>query len=133
MSIVTKTVKNLKATTAKKAPASRQVKATTRKATTAKAASTKKTATTAPAKKATKKATETRGMSATKAAHQVLKRDLIEMNCRDLIDRMSLDGLWTSPGGATPEATLYAAIIREMKGTDSRFARGKEKGTFRAA
>lgn len=43
----------------------------------------------------------------------------------DLIDRMSTSGLWTSPGGKTPAATLYAAMIREItrKGDASRFKR----------
>ncbi|MBY0312671.1 MAG: winged helix-turn-helix domain-containing protein [Phycisphaerales bacterium] len=40
-------------------------------------------------------------------------------------------GLWKSPGGKTPEATLYAAIIREIaaKGKDARF-RKTERGVF---
>jgi hypothetical protein len=40
-------------------------------------------------------------------------------------------GLWTSPGGKTPEATLYAAIIREIaaKGTAARFKK-HERGVF---
>ncbi len=40
-------------------------------------------------------------------------------------------GLWTSPGGKTPHASLYAAIIREIsaKGKDARFAK-KERGLF---
>ncbi len=30
--------------------------------------------------------------------------------------------LWTSPGGKTPEATLYASILRDLKkGKDARF------------
>lgn len=33
---------------------------------------------------------------------------------RELIDRMRRARLWTSPGGKTPHATLYAAIIREI-------------------
>jgi hypothetical protein len=39
--------------------------------------------------------------------------------------------LWTSPGGKTPEATLYAAIIREIaaKGTAARFKK-HERGVF---
>ena len=43
----------------------------------------------------------------------------------------SAKGLWRSPGGKTPEATLYAAIIREIaaKGTAARF-RKHERGVF---
>jgi hypothetical protein len=42
-----------------------------------------------------------------------------------LIDRMAKARLWTSPGGKTPAATLYAAMIREItkKGPASRFVR----------
>ena len=40
-------------------------------------------------------------------------------------------GLWRSPGVKTPEATLYAAIIREIsaKGTEPRFAK-HDRGLF---
>ena len=43
----------------------------------------------------------------------------------DLIERMAKAKLWTSPGGKTPAATLYAAMIREIlnKGTAARFVR----------
>jgi hypothetical protein len=45
------------------------------------------------------------------------------MNARDLITAMPDRGRWTSPGGQTPHATLYAAMLREIaaKGTDARF------------
>lgn len=62
----------------------------------------------------------TRGMSALDAAAMVLEglkgtkaREGIQAN--DLIDRMQRASLWASPGGKTPAATLYAAIIREIK------------------
>ena len=47
---------------------------------------------------------------------------------------MEAKGLWTSPvwgGGKTPEATLYAAIVREIaaKGTAARFKK-HERGVF---
>jgi hypothetical protein len=31
-----------------------------------------------------------------------------------LIETMAAKKLWTSPGGKTPAATLYSAIIREI-------------------
>jgi hypothetical protein len=31
-----------------------------------------------------------------------------------MIEAMAANGLWTSPGGATPWATLYSAITREI-------------------
>ena len=53
------------------------------------------------------------------------------MKPKDMIATMEAKGLWTSPGGKTPEATLYAAIIREIsaKGKGARFRR-TERGTF---
>jgi hypothetical protein len=40
-------------------------------------------------------------------------------------------GLWTSPGGKTPHATLYASILREIntKGKDARFKK-VDRGQF---
>jgi hypothetical protein len=47
------------------------------------------------------------------------------LTAADLIERMSKAKLWTSPGGKTPAATLYAAMTREItkKGNSSRFTR----------
>jgi hypothetical protein len=44
---------------------------------------------------------------------------------------MAEKGYWTSPGGKTPAATLYSAILRELqtKGNDSRFKK-TERGKF---
>jgi hypothetical protein len=55
------------------------------------------------------------------------------MNCQDLVKGMAEKGYWTSPGGLTPHATLYSAILRELKakGADARF-RKIEKGKFAA-
>ena len=41
--------------------------------------------------------------------------------------------LWTTPGGKTPHATLYSAILREIKtkGKDARFKK-IERGKFAA-
>jgi hypothetical protein len=46
---------------------------------------------------------------------------------------MAAKAYWTSPGGKTPAATLYAAIIRHIavKGDEARF-RKTGKGTFAA-
>ena len=39
-------------------------------------------------------------------------------------------GYWTSPGGKTPHATLYSAILRDLaKGDESRFVK-TERGRF---
>lgn len=46
---------------------------------------------------------------------------------------MQDQGIWASPNGKTPEATLYSAILREIthKGDQSRF-RKLERGLFEA-
>ena len=36
------------------------------------------------------------------------------MNCKAMVEAMQAKGLWTSPGGKTPEATLYASILRDI-------------------
>ena len=44
-----------------------------------------------------------------------------------------MQGLWTSPGGATPDATLYASILRDLrKGKDARFKK-TDRGQFTLA
>lgn len=45
------------------------------------------------------------------------------MRAQELITAMTEQGLWTSPGGKTPHATLYAAMVREEgeKGGAARF------------
>ena len=45
------------------------------------------------------------------------------MGCQELIGAMAMKGYWTSPGGKTPAATLYSAILRELetKGDAARF------------
>jgi hypothetical protein len=53
------------------------------------------------------------------------------MRAVDLIAAMQSRGLWTSLGGRTPEATLYAAMIREIntKGDLARFKK-VDRGLF---
>ena len=53
------------------------------------------------------------------------------MTCKELIEAMAAKGYWTSPGGQTPDATLYSAILREIgtKGADARFTKS-ERGKF---
>jgi hypothetical protein len=94
------------------------------KAKPAKAKSTK-----APAK--TKKAKPEGKMSALDAAATVLADARAPMNTRTMIEAMASKGLWASPGGATPWATLYSAIAREIneKGADARFVK-VERGMF---
>lgn len=70
-------------------------------------------------------------VSALDAAAQVLKRAGKPMRAQELIATMAEQGLWKSPGGATPHATLYAAMTREArdKGKASRFRR-VDRGQF---
>jgi hypothetical protein len=70
-------------------------------------------------------------VSALDAAAQVLAASEVPMRAKEMIAAMEAKGLWTSPGGKTPEATLYAAIIREIaaKGTAARFKK-HERGIF---
>jgi hypothetical protein len=62
-------------------------------------------------------------ISALDAAAKVLAESDRPLRAIDMVEVMHAKGLWTSPGGKTPEATLYAAIIREItaKGKDARF------------
>ncbi len=82
-------------------------------------------------KKAPKGNGEPKRMSALDAAAAVLKKAGKPMGSQDLITAMSDQGLWTSPGGKTPHATLYAAMVREIttKGKEARFAK-VDRGQF---
>ena len=61
------------------------------------------------------------------------------MACKELIEAMGTKKLWTSPGGKTPHATLYSAILHEIysailheinaKGKEARFKK-TDRGHF---
>jgi hypothetical protein len=80
----------------------------------------------APAKKASGK------MSALDAAAKVLGEKGEPMTTKGMIETMATKGYWTGPGGQTPHATLYAAILREIttKGKDARFVKA-DPGLFK--
>ena len=88
---------------------------------------------TKPVKPATKKAEPASSgkLSAIHAAAKILGESKEPMNTRAMIETMSAKGYWTSPGGKTPWATLYSAILAEItnKGKDSRFKKA-ERGHF---
>jgi hypothetical protein len=69
--------------------------------------------------------------SALDAAATVLQKAGEPMNAKAMIAAMAEQGLWTSPNGKTPHATLYAAILREIgvKGGEARF-RKSDRGMF---
>ncbi|AMV35231.1 hypothetical protein VN12_24110 [Pirellula sp. SH-Sr6A] len=72
-------------------------------------------------------------LSALAAAHKVLCEATEPLNVQQMIEAMTAKGYWTSPGGKTPHATLYSAILREIgKGDASRFIK-TERGRFAPA
>jgi hypothetical protein len=57
------------------------------------------------------KAAKTYGkLSALDAAAQVLATSAEPLNAKQMIEAMTAKGLWTSPGGRTPHATLYTVV-----------------------
>ncbi len=99
---------------------------------------TKKTTTkkTSSKKSAAQKKTAAKGngkLSGLDAAAQILAKSKKPMGCKDMVEQAMAQGLW-SPGGKTPQATLYAAIIREIskKGKDARFEK-VDRGRFQLA
>ena len=111
-------------------------KTTTKKATAKKAAPAKTQATkgapqkTAAAKKSPAKKPEKK-MSALDAAAKVLAEAGEPLRAKEIIEQMAAKGYWTSPGGATPHATIYASMMREVntKGAESRFKK-TDRGLF---
>jgi hypothetical protein len=100
--------------------------------------SAKKTTKTAAAKKPVAKAaakTKTPKpagkMSVLVAAAKFLGESGEPMNCKMMIEAMAAKNYCTSPGGATPHAPLYSALLREIntKGKDLRFVK-TERGNF---
>jgi hypothetical protein len=119
---MSKSKKTTKAETKKATKAAKQAKATAPEA----APAVEQT-------KATKKAkvAKPKRVSALDAAAQVLQAEGQPMPSKALIEAMAAKGLWASPGGKTPHATLYAAMLREInaKGTQARF-RKVDRGQF---
>ncbi|HKQ49710.1 MAG TPA: winged helix-turn-helix domain-containing protein [Phycisphaerae bacterium] len=104
---------------------------TSKKNKTTKKAGAKATAATNGKTAKTKAAPKPKRVSALDAAAQVLAKASKPMRAGELITVMAEKGLWKSPGGKTPHATLYAAMLREIndKGKDARFKK-VERGQF---
>jgi hypothetical protein len=70
-------------------------------------------------------------LSALDAAALVLAETGQAMTCPEMIAAMAAKGYWSSPGGKTPAATLYSALLREIttKGSGSRFVK-TQRGKF---
>lgn len=66
------------------------------------------------------------------AAAKVLGESIEPMTTKQMVETMAAKGYWSSPGGKTPHATLYSAILRELqsKGEASRFIK-TERGHFK--
>jgi hypothetical protein len=80
--------------------------------------------------RAPKAVTGPKKLSAIDAAAKVLAEAGEPMDCQTMIKTMAEKGYWTSPGGKTPAATLYSAILRlQTKGNDSRIKK-TERGKF---
>lgn len=117
-----------KKTTKKKAAAPKATKTSK-----APKAAAKKSGATKPARKKAGANGEAKKLSAIDAAAQVLASAGEAMNAKQMIEAMTAKHLWTSPGGKTPHATLYSAILREIneKGREARFVK-TERGKFAA-
>lgn len=69
-------------------------------------------------------------LSCVGAALKVLAESGQPLNTKEMIEVMQAKGYWSSPGGKTPHATLYSAILRDLSaGDDSRFVK-IERGRF---
>ena len=102
----------------------------TKKKTTTKKPAAKKPA----AKKPTKKSAQPKKASALDAAAKVLGESKEPLTTKEMVEAMQAKGYWKSPGGKTPDRTLYSAILREivLKKGESRFKK-TERGKFTLA
>ncbi len=71
--------------------------------------------------------------SALDAAAKLLAASKEPMTTKEMIDALAAKNIWKSPGGKTPDRTLYSAILREIatKGKEARFKK-TERGKFAA-
>ena len=105
-------------------------KTNTKKAASRKKATKKKTSAKASRAKPAKAKRDGK-LSAINAAAKVLGETKKALNCKELVEAMAAKGYWKSPGGQTPDRTLYSAILREInnKGKDARFKKA-DRGQF---
>ncbi|MCC6491599.1 MAG: hypothetical protein IT424_01100 [Pirellulales bacterium] len=91
------------------------------------------TKTTGAKKPAAKKKAAPKKTSALDAAAKLLGASREPMTTKEMIDALAARNIWKSPGGKTPDRTLYSAILREIgtKGKDARFKK-TERGKFAA-
>ena len=69
--------------------------------------------------------------SALDAAAKVLGESKEPLTTKEMITAMEAKDYWKSPGGKTPDRTLYSAILREivLKKAEARFTK-TERGKF---
>jgi hypothetical protein len=84
----------------------------------------------APKKKPEPQPAPAEKLSQIAAAERVLADAGEPMTCGEMVEAMMAKGLWSSPAGKTPAATLYASLLRQIraKGKDAKFhkvARGR--------
>ena len=81
-----------------------------------------------------KPAAKTEKLSQMAAALKVLQQAKEPLTCKQMVEQMTKKGLWQSPGGKTPDQTLYASILRDIQkhGDDSQF-RKVDRGLFTLA
>ena len=80
----------------------------------------------------TPKAPKEKKLSLVAAAAQVLAKSKEPMNCKAMVDQVVAAGLWTPGTGKTPHATLYSAILRDLKADTPRFQK-VDRGQFTLA
>lgn len=66
------------------------------------------------------------------AAEQVLGKAKKPLTTKEMVDQVVAAGLWTPGAGKTPHATLYSAILRDMKSDTPRFEK-VDRGQFTLA
>ena len=66
------------------------------------------------------------------AAIEVLRKAKEPMNCKEMVQAVFDAKLWAPGKGKTPHATLYSAILRDMKSETPRFEK-VERGQFTLA
>lgn len=74
--------------------------------------------------------TSEKRLSCVGAALKVLHESEQPLNTKEMIEAMQAKDYWSSPGGKTPHATLYSAILWDLAGGDTaRFVK-TERGRF---
>jgi len=83
-------------------------------------------------KKTTDASAKNKKLSLVAAAAQVLAKKNEPMTTKEMVDKVTAAGLWTPGAGKTPHATLYSAILRDMKSKTPRFQK-VDRGHFTLA